>query len=425
MPATKTLSAPSILNDDQTRVFKGIWKSMVEGPYDMLSMLGPAGVGKTFLLAHLHKRLKEEGKKPILLAPTHQSAACLEDIHDGDITASTIHSALGLQLERDGKGGYQLTVDEDARSIEQYDIALGDEASMYGRDLWPHIEGAVHGSGLDWLNVGDSFQLPPVNEDPSPALEQNGFRLEEIVRQAEGSDIIELATYVREQMKHGRQASLLEAAPTGGEVQVMETPEALDFAEEKLEEAPRETRVLAFRNKTANRWAANLKKRLYPDTDTFAEGMWLLAREPYAPGGQDADVRFHTSERLQVKRAEKTTEHFSHREIPVWKLKLKRDTNGSYVYDVLVPRGEGKQTFSDLVEKHKDRGNWKEFYECTEKIARVQSAVSSTTHKSQGSTIKNVVVDVNDLDSAPDRSIRNPLKYVAVTRASEQLVLAK
>jgi len=91
---------------------------------------------------------------------------------------------------------YEVTAWEKRRP-EDLDPAIEmlvvDEASMVDAEIWQDLLEL----GLPILAVGDHFQLPPINKDAG-LMKNPDIRLEKIHRQAEGSPVIRMATYVRE-----------------------------------------------------------------------------------------------------------------------------------------------------------------------------------------------------------------------------------
>lgn len=191
---------------------------------------GYAGTGKTFLMQYLAQRLAEEKKDFSLHASTGRAATILKAKTTFETT--TVHSELYIFNKVDGD--YD-SLDEQAGAedfgtmkllfgLREADpagdkIYIIDEASMIS-DLKDNGSSyAAFGSGQllsDLMLVagnnkiiftGDPCQLPPVFSIESPALNEEWFHkrevmtqqaeLSEIIRQKEGSDILELATRVR------------------------------------------------------------------------------------------------------------------------------------------------------------------------------------------------------------------------------------
>jgi ATP-dependent exoDNAse (exonuclease V) alpha subunit len=390
----------------------------------MASLLGAAGTGKTFLLTRIAGRLEEMGLKVLAVAPTHQAVGQIEKLFSGDsITVNTIQSALGLQLQRDHKGDYEL-VPSGESDVGEFDLVIADEASMIGRELWTHTKAAARGSGPKILFVGDPYQLPPVSEAASPALEQHGAKLTGIVRQQQGNPIIELATQIREDPSRGFYP-LPEETKTDGDLGIYEVRQykATEKAARAFEKNPTGTRVLTWRNDTAAKWNRRIRRALYPSEERFAEGMHLLAQEAYNPG---EFIKFHTSALLKVEAVRKTTSQLGDNgpSIPVWSLDLVEEASRQPHTDVLVTRGQGQQTLEEYTDAMAEQQNWSEYYQVKEAVASLEFSAAGTTHSAQGTTLDTAFIDTADIEACYGDEAQ-ALKYVALTRASDVLVLIR
>ena len=66
---------------------------------------------------------------------------------------------------------------------------------------------------------------------------------------------------------------------------------------------------------------------------------------------------------------------------------------------------------------------WMEFWDLRQQFHEVDYAYSLTVHKSQGSTFRDVFVDVRSMQANRNVVERNQLCYVAFTRAAKRLFL--
>lgn len=413
---------PGALTTGQADAWKRVTTELSAG--DMASLLGPAGTGKSFLITRLAERAAEEGLNVKCVAPTHQAVGVLSEEGGQSIDSGTIQSTLGLKLEKDGRGGMELRPTGEP-DIEKRDLIIADEASMIGTELWEYVVASTRGNDVKWLLVGDPAQLPPVNEAPSPALDQPGARLENIVRQAAGNPIIELASRLRE----GGDFSPLPDPKTNGEagiytIRQYEAPEKIARAVDKN---PEGARALAYRNKTVAKWGKRTKQILFPGEPAYHEGLHVLAKKPYAPDGR---MEYHTSALLEVTDARKDHRQVgeSGPKIPAWVLDLKNKSQGSSHAGVPVPREEGKRRFEDFKSRMARQQEWSEYYAAVEQWAwddgpTLVPAYAQTCHSAQGATCDHIFLDVHDLKACHDPRERRALAYVGVTRAAKSLIL--
>jgi exodeoxyribonuclease-5 len=416
-------SPPDALTEDQKQAWRRVLSVLYREDQSMASLIGPAGTGKTFLTTRLIDMLTGIGLKILCTAPTHQATHVLSDIYDGDgLKVSTIHSALGLRVTRDGQGDYTLVQDGEP-SVQEFDLVIVDESSMLGRKEWNYLEPHTHGGGPKFLFPGDKAQLPPPNELPSPALDQPGAQLETIVRQASENPIISLS----EQIRNGGDFNPLpepRVHPDGEQgIYMIDRREAVEKAARAMEKNQTGTRFLAWRNKSVDKWANRVRSLRHPDAERFAEGMTVLAQEPYMPGEQE--IFFHTSALLRVLSVEKTDKQLGSNgpSAPAWKLDLYHESENRTVRNVYVTRGRGKRMLDNYTDKCAERQEWDELYDAKESFARLRYSAAATIHTSQGDSIKNVFLDLSDLQANYNPDERRALAYVGVTRAESTLVL--
>jgi superfamily I DNA/RNA helicase len=67
--------------------------------------------------------------------------------------------------------------------------------------------------------------------------------------------------------------------------------------------------------------------------------------------------------------------------------------------------------------------NWKEYFDLKNFFTDIRHTYACTVHKSQGSTYKTVFIDVSDISKNNKLQEVARLMYVAVTRASDRVVL--
>jgi ATP-dependent exoDNAse (exonuclease V) alpha subunit len=222
------------LRNRQEKAFIALTQFITNTGTKAFVLKGYAGTGKTTLMGGLIKWMAEEEISFSLLASTGRAAKILSNLTDNE--SHTIHSQIYIfkdlseDLEEVSKLQENLKVDDkgqislmfDLRTIQSNieKVYIVDEASMVA-DI-PDKSGsfARYGSG-ELLNdllkydvngkfifVGDPCQLPPINQNFSPALSPEylkqkyrinveEFELTEIVRQSNNNGIIEASLKLR------------------------------------------------------------------------------------------------------------------------------------------------------------------------------------------------------------------------------------
>ena len=223
-----------VLTPQQRNAFSRI-QVFVKDPNSRVFILrGYAGTGKTTLMSGLIKWLKSEKVLFTSLASTGRAAKVLSD--KTKETARTVHSQIYLfkdlnqdiQSVRDNvpetamhaSGQLSLVFDLKTNLTEDETVYIVDEASMISDKVVTSGSFSKYGSGnllQDLLNhdkkgkfifVGDPCQLPPIDQEFSPALDTahlsstykipvQSSDLTDIVRQQKGNGIIEASLKLR------------------------------------------------------------------------------------------------------------------------------------------------------------------------------------------------------------------------------------
>jgi exodeoxyribonuclease-5 len=152
-------------------------------------LTGLAGTGKSVVLAALHQHLKDQGIRPVVVAPTAKAALVLTA---KGLPAATIHSTAYIFA------GTRKDENDETRPIfieKQFATScmLVDEASMVGASVVGHLRSQC--DAIVW--VGDHGQLPPVKSENPRLFESPDFTLTEIHRQAAGNPIIAYSRRMR------------------------------------------------------------------------------------------------------------------------------------------------------------------------------------------------------------------------------------
>jgi tRNA A37 threonylcarbamoyladenosine biosynthesis protein TsaE len=155
---------------------------------------GPAGSGKTTLTRQLIQDVGRELRAQVkLMAPTGKAALRLSELSGRK--ARTIHSVLYQRCDEDKEGDLHFA---DPKAIaDNGTIVICDEASMVGQDLHRDVLATLPPrSTVIW--VGDREQLPPVNDTWGPDFDNPTACLTQVHRQAADSQIIQVATAIRQ-----------------------------------------------------------------------------------------------------------------------------------------------------------------------------------------------------------------------------------
>ena len=256
-----------------------------------LIIRGFAGTGKTALLGALARMLESEGTPFFLMAPTGRAAKVMSK--SAGVKASTIHSHI-YKLAQNASGLHIELI----LNPEEGAVFIVDEASMLGlqgegtslfndRSLLDDlIEHVFHEQGSRLLFIGDPAQLPPVGQFASPALDPATMRdrflltvgavqLKEVVRQAQDSGVLRIATELRYQLKEGEKIPNLDIA---GLPDVVDLPgyEMEDVLEAAYSQGEDNAVVICRTNKQVLDYAKHIRARIFGFEEELCVGDRLM-----------------------------------------------------------------------------------------------------------------------------------------------------
>lgn len=200
---------------------------------DFFILRGAAGTGKTTLVRVLADHLRQEEIAFRIAAPTARAAKIIGG-KTGE-PARTLHSLIYKPERLPDSPAIRLLRKEN--TLSERAIYIVDESSMIAdqaadsqafitegsllRDFIAYVKEGHPQSRV--LFIGDAYQLPPVGSDFSPALQAGYLRrelnlrgqqaeLSEVLRQEEGSRILQNAQQLREAMEAGSGMPQLDCA---------------------------------------------------------------------------------------------------------------------------------------------------------------------------------------------------------------------
>jgi len=369
---------------------------------------GESGSGKSTLLSQMIKKLKSYNKARKLVSPdcwdfefkftalTHKAAEVVAEVVEEECV--TLFSFLGFTLSQ---GQPVLKRDVDASSTT---VLVVDEASMMDFQLFSRLEAVAKRTGMKVIIIGDPYQLTAVKSKFNVFRKMANYpgaevhRLREIVRQENGSPIIELSRLFKnvldgQDFDHYNPDQLI----------VQHVPEE-QFLQMAIADftAGNRSKVLAYRNQTVQEYNLAIHKALANRT-LFAPGDYVTAN--------------HFSHTYGISNNASLIVSSSRPDQLVYSVKdgqLVIDGQRVFIKDkeIFVPDNYAKAC--KLLNKH-DLS--------TEQLMDLRYQYACTVNKSQGSTYDTVFIDVNDIATCTSGETIARLMYVAVSRARHRVVL--
>ncbi len=396
-----------LLEAYQQRQRTKTWSALLEGY---------AGVGKTTLMrALISELLRLSPQLNIMVtAPTHKALNILREKipnENGKIIFKTIHSALGLRLndEEEMEEGERVT-------LKNAGFVIIDEASMLDRWLYAKIKKERYHAFV--LFSGDRFQLSPVTKQQesyiSPAFEDMEGKvhvvLSEPIRQARDNPIIELSIAIRQAEEQGKRFDLSvikHYIDNTDEINVLGPEEAVAMSMAE----PEKNRIVAWTNERVRYYNTSVHRGIYfASPYIFEVGERIVFTKPfryYIPQIDGYRV-ISIGEEYEVE----AVSDYNDRTLPLLTIELA----GKKFLCPQDPYGFQKRFF-DSWNSVKDEEAREFLRKLKQTVVFISHTYASTSHKSQGSTYDNVLIDIKDIKKMPQRADFNRALYVAVTRA--------
>lgn len=460
-PAVTSTASPATFEPtDSQRTAMESFGNFLDGDGRLFILRGAAGTGKTSLVTDMLAIAAHYGLQTSLLAPTGRAARRLEQLVGR--AASTIHAAIytfGVYeshpedperppTARFGRAPPNLTpelylVDEASMIGDERDLddTTAEVRFAEGKVLTDLLAHAMHHPASKLAFIGDPWQLPPVGENHSPALDPElladyGYGdvvvadLEEVVRQKRGSAVLGFATEIRKAAQRaGEPLPLYRPDPSAG-LGTISRSELPDWIIDAL--ARGDAAVVATRNRDVGAWNTIVRARLGHTQvpPSIGERLLLIRGSGALLNGDEVTVVAVDADPEQVRLREDT-------------ITLRRVTVGQHdpvlgevvttlllIEDLLTTAPSGTQQrinqilYVDLLLRTGLSGTdpLLSFYlESDERFnaLRATYAYARTCHRSQGSEWRDVVLDASG--AAAFTSSQHRLLYTAVTRASTAL----
>lgn len=438
----------SMLSDEQVKALEKM-EDFIHSTDRQMVLAGYAGTGKSTITRMLLDYIDNETSiKAIGTAPTNEAVRVIANLSGREYT-STIYSLLGLTLVQDDDGPARLKVNGSSK-LKDYELIIVDESSMINTDLFMMVESLLRQySHIKLLYIGDPAQLPPVNDpngiSPVFLIDQTKWAfLSEVQRCTANNPIIQLVTLIRNNLNS--QFDVFPHTTTYNEESQIGIEFITDhdvfmdkmydlFCSDEFKADPNYVRALAYTNKAVNAMNSHIRKKIYGSkVPEYVENEIVLVDEPVIINKQ---IVYSAGERLRIHSIELIEDDLLG--FKYWCLDVENyesQTCNRVRMDINVIHKNYKVKYKEALtsksEKAKrdvielgDKGKaWVPYFIFKNKFTSVKYMYALTTHKSQGSTFKNVFAVNVDFNTLRWNHVeRNKLKYVAFTRASHRLVI--
>jgi len=407
-------------------------------------VVGAAGTGKTYTLASFIKQSLDD-KEIFVASPTHKGKSivkrAVENIlkeEEKRVRFCTVTSLLGLTSK--------YSVDGTLRFVKKWReypcfianilldplahkeiLIIVDEASMLPEEHHSLLTSLVKKNNyIKVVYVGDTNQLPPVNEEESPVFKDRPwdtmFRLEGIMR-SNDDEILRAYKQFSDYVEDGKFNGKLHLSKA---VRVFRSQGSFQNHIDEIFKKHGSSKVLCYTRKRVAYYNDVVRNILFGNKTKkrFMVGEKLIVNDFYSVNNGEC---FYTGDELIVTHCEEkdyTSEyfnktfkcHFIHVNGVVFRVICERDMRK---FNSAI-----KKVRKRLVYKRTSEEEWSEYtknmYKCN---APLSYAYALTIHQAQGSTFNHVFIDVDDCKRFCDFDTFRKLVYTGVTRARESIFL--
>ena len=411
-----------MLSPSQQRAEKAFLDFLGSKDQEMV-IAGPAGSGKSYLTRHLKNAAigylkanltidKNAGFKMFYTATTNKAASVLSRMMGEP--AQTVHSFLGLTVKNDYRTGNTKLVTTDKTVRHKKVLLFVDESSMINWELHDLIKQFVLGhESCKVVYIGDDYQLPPVKSNGSPVFlkVKRQVHLKEIQRQVAGSPIIKAGAVYRE-MLDKKFEGVWPVTPIDGTV--VQQLSGSDFRAKidsvfHTQPHPDDYKVLSYTNARVRAYNKHIRA-LYTKSGVFEKDEWVVTNNPIVDAG--GRIVSPVDSVVQIREIEPD---ISVDKIVGYSIRLH---NGHTVFMAADPK-----EVKDLLKQYAKSKDWSNFFRVKNGYADLRDVYSQTVHKSQGSSINEVFIDMNDIGTNKKFYEVLRLMYVAISRASQRVYL--
>ena len=417
----KSVPKDIVYNKEQLLACSKI-KAFLSSDLTYFNLNGKGGTGKTTVIAEALK-----GEKNIIgITISHKAKTRLSSsIKD----CFTVAKACGMKIKKNFDGTQEFVQDKYAQNIavKYADIIVFDECSMASNKNIKDLH-KLKKPSAKVIFMGDFRQLPPIDKvdgkDSSSFSVPNKAMLTQRMRQGENNPIVYLSDLVSteiEQKTYNAQiikSNLKKNISSNGKGYDYMT---IDFIERfvtdfKLDSS---TRFISFRNATISRYNKMIRDEMFgANEEEFIPGELILSKSTFYQGETEVLVN---SQEYKIKSVRKDRL----KGMDCFMIKVE----GDMFTNIPVLSKQGKISYEskvqELLSKAKSSGNWKPYWKFKEAFAQIDYGYCINSHRSQGSTYKNVYLDFNDVLSVTKISSKEKCQslYVGITRASHNLYL--
>ena len=459
------IQLPFTLNDQQKKALL-VLEDFISNPKkynNVITLCGYAGTGKSTLIGIFDKYLKSKYLKIKYSAPTHRANAVTK-MNNPDANVQTLHSLFGLRPTVDLTDGvYDLRALKNEQlnkpSLKDGDILVIDESSMISKALYRFIEEYVRNHNVKIIYVGDDAQLAPVNDDTiSPVFtgNQTKIQLTKVERTGDNAILAESTRLRNKQdFSYETRDNVEFTNSTDRANEIIDTIVKSD----EFKGNPLYFRILSATNDMISNANDRVRNILYGDNPKqLMVGDIMMGYNNINDPNDELGGKLisNSIDYVITEVGDRVSKSIHGIKVYGYDTIIREANSDAYAQIFVLDNNTTTETLQQLSDIYKDINTqisnafknheysklralfkdkavfesqtitMKDFYGDGNKLLLRKSldyGYAHTIHKSQGGTYNNVLIYADTIDRFSDPLIRQQLKYVAVSRAKDNVTI--
>lgn len=427
------MSDTSTLTDDQQKGADAFF-SFLMSDEKFFVISGSAGVGKTYLMSHLCKRVMQDYEDAckllgqpmiyqdlVFTATTNKAAEVLENSLGMDV--QTIHSYLGLRVFDDYQTGKTKLSKTNKWKIRHKRVVFIDEYSMIDKKMLEIIDESFENSKI--IFVGDHAQMAPVNEKTSAvdgAVDPANFVvLTQPVRNADAPPLVDLCKQLRNTVETGVFHPI---SPVPGFVEYLDDEQMQEKLEEHFIDMDPSARVLCYTNSRVQFFNEGIREQIRGMDPEYGVGDILVVAQTAMSGDRTLNVEREVQivSLSEIEEDTRCQDIFTDEQPILYRTARVQCLSGAQEF-FNVRLALEMERVNLAKQYYKNQKAWADFFDLKNSYADLRDKAACTVYKSQGSTYDTVFVDIGNIGTSFDPAQVARMLFVAISRAKSKVYL--
>ena len=447
-----------ILGEEQLEALSLI-KQFISSSDLFFSLSGYAGTGKSTIIKNLVEYLGNSKIDFVLCAPTHKAKGVLKYFTEKE--AITIHQLLSLSpnleiFDLDYKD-LLFYSNNLAKSLFPYQgVVICDESSMINDNIFKLLCERAEVYSCKIIFIGDVAQLRPVKSNYNSKVfdVESNFTLKKIYRQSEGVGYGDVLEELRKNVITKFDNKIGENGSLYCYTNMIDLfKQAIPIFQKAIKEQNIfEAKILAYTNNRVSALNTKMREILFPGNEQYYKNEIITCYENISYGiGEFWNSMDYIITKDPIK-YDINIPYFS--KLPAFKLSLYDYSNNEEsticILDKTIPKNFWDSLANQIEEirleavdaklrkNRKSSYLWKQYFEMVNSFAspinlyydnRVIKKKSFdygygiTIHRSQGSSINNIFIDMKDVNKCWNEEELRQLQYVALSRSRQNIYI--